>query len=84
MNKKYLTKTIIYFFLALAIMPMLWFFLSSIIGQIFISSGRNVMEALQTTRYLNIAFLVLEITFLSLGIYNLIKLLEDKDEKTQY
>ena len=32
MNKKYLTRTIVYFVLALVAMPVVWFFTATIIG----------------------------------------------------
>jgi len=79
MNKKYLTRTIVYFVLALVVMPMIWAFSGTIVG-LFITSG-NIFQILQIVRYVHIGVGVLILTFLGLGVYYLIKLLGDEESK---
>lgn len=79
MNKKYLTKTIVYFVLALVVMPAIWVSSGTIVG-LFITS-RNIPQIIQIVRYLHIAVAVLGLIFLGLGVYYLIKLLGDEEDK---
>jgi len=81
MNKKYLTKTIVYFVLALVVMPMIWVFSGTIVS-LFITS-KNIMEIIKVARYLHIGVAVLGLVFLGLGVWNLIKLLGDEENKEE-
>ena len=72
MNKKYLTKTIVYFVLELVVMPMIWAFSGSIVGLFITQSLENIKTVLKVIQYLHIAVAVLSLTFLGLGVYNLI------------
>jgi hypothetical protein len=85
MNKKYLTKTIVYFVLALVVMPVVWFFSGTLIG-LFIqrdvfTNPQRVLTIAKYARYLHIGVAVLGLIFLGLGVYYLIKLLGDEENK---
>ena len=93
MNKKYLTKTIVYFVLALVVIPMVWFFSATIIG-LFITQPtpeeitanpqawlNRVKRIAEISRYLHIGIAILGLVFLGLAVYYLIKLLGDEEDK---
>lgn len=81
MNKKYLTKTIVYFVLSLVAMPMIWAFSGTIVG-LFITSG-NIFQIIQIVRYLHIGVAILGLVFLGSGVYYLIRLLGDEENKEE-
>lgn len=83
MNKKYLTKTIVYFVLALVVMPAIWFFSTNLVWLFFTQSVENIYKVVQIVRYLHIGFGVLGLVFLGLGVYYLIKLLGDEENNKE-
>lgn len=83
MNKKYLTKTIVFFVLALVVVPMVWFFSANIVWLFVGRDFSNLVKVLQMVHYLHIGVAVLGLLFLGLGIYYLIKLLGDEESSKE-
>lgn len=81
MNKKYLTRTIVYFVLALVVMPIVWVFSGTIVSLFIDPRTEGIQKLIQIVRYLHIGVVVLVLTFLGLGVYYLIKLLGDEESK---
>ena len=93
MNKKYLIKMIVYFVLAIIVIPMIWVFSATIIGMFLTQPtpeslindpqayANRIQRITQIIHYLHIAVAVLGLIFLGLGVYYLIKLLGDEEDK---
>ena len=83
MNKRYLIKAVVYFVLAIVVMPIIWVFSSTIIGLFITQSVENIQTVIQIARFLHIGIVVLVLTFLGLGVWNLIKLLGDEEDENK-
>ncbi|CAG8822183.1 20226_t:CDS:2 [Gigaspora margarita] len=60
--------TIVYFVLALVVMPVLWFFSQNLVWLFIPQKVENIQKALEVVRYLHIGVGVLGLAFLGLGV----------------